>query len=121
MNLLDGLFQIWYDMNMNMNTKPTKQFQARQGDVLIEETTETPEGASQAGRAILSYGESTGHVHAVEGVESWKVGDNITAIRVSQPQPVCHPKHGPIPLTAGRYKITQQRQYTPAGIRRVAD
>lgn len=103
---------------MNQNKKP---FQARQGDVLIEESS-IPAGAEkQNGRVILAYGEVTNHQHEIhDGAELWKQGDDVF-VNVKKPTQLKHQEHAPIDLKRGALKVTRQREYSPAEIRRVAD
>lgn len=58
--------------------------QYRQGDVFITVVDSIPKGAKvqklDQGRAILAYGEVTGHAHAIDGttVDEFRVGDDET-------------------------------------------
>lgn len=100
----------------------------RQGDVLIERiptipVTATPK-ALDRGRAVLAYGEVTGHAHALEGAlaELFEDRDGTLYLRVTGAGAgVEHEEHARIALAPGEYRITHQREYTPTEIRRVAD
>lgn len=100
----------------------------RQGDVLIERiaalpATVTPK-ALDRGRAVLAYGEVTGHAHALDGALAalFEDRDGTLYLRVTGPGAgVEHEEHARIDLAPGDYRITHQREYTPEAIRRVAD
>ena len=100
----------------------------RQGDVLIETIaaippTATPKALDQ-GRAVLAYGEVTGHAHALDGAlaELFDDRDGTLYLRVTgRGAAVRHEEHAAIALAPGTYRVTHQREYTPEAIRRVAD
>ena len=95
----------------------------RHGDVQIIPMAEKPEGELQAvqrdnGRAILAYGEVTGHAHAIEedNVFLWKTkgaNDNDELFLEIRERPVClrHEEHKTITLKAGWYRRGIKRQY----------
>lgn len=101
----------------------------RQGDVLIVAVVELPEGLRPVprdnGRAILAYGEATGHAHAVlEDVEllAADIAEmEETFLRVEKECSVVHDEHDTIALPAGDYLVRRQREYSPEEIRTVAD
>jgi hypothetical protein len=100
----------------------------RQGDVLIRPIPAIPKTvqpkAPDRGRAILAYGEVTGHAHALDATlaELFEHRDGTLYLRVTGPgAAVTHEEHAAIPLAPGTYQITHQREYTPTEIRRVAD
>lgn len=102
----------------------------RQGDVLIAETTEIPDGLKLVpkddGRVILAYGEVTGHAHAVQGEAELFFADDITELeerfmRIEQEVQVVHEEHDTIVLPPGNYRVQRQREYAPEEIRTVAD
>lgn len=99
----------------------------RQGDVLLQRVAELPKGATKKswrkeGRIVLAYGEVTGHAHALELAYSkmyeWQ-GDRL--IECAAGAKLEHEEHATITLEPGVYKVIQQREYTPQGIRNVAD
>jgi hypothetical protein len=110
-----------------------KQFQARQGDVLIEQVkSRTPTGAAinDRGRVILAYGEVTGHAHEVLSADAidalppaqlFEESDGTRYLFVDRPCLLTHQEHGPIAIAPGCYKVTRQREYSPEAIRNVAD
>lgn len=98
-----------------------KNFQARQGDVMIErigDVTDLPEGlvsiARDRGRVVLAYGEVTGHAHALkdpnaELVERPGTGERWLIVRAGTPalhtiriqpdySPPCEVVEGPVRL-----------------------
>lgn len=102
----------------------------RQGDVLIRQVAELPNGAeavNNAERIVLAYGEVTGHAHAIASDEAmeYTMVDAAGAVRrflsVASAAAVKHEEHAAIPLPAGVYEIVQQREYSPEEIRNVAD
>lgn len=101
----------------------------RQGDVLIRQVAEIPEGLKQvpldAGRTILAYGEVTGHAHAVVGDVELLASDIAEMeqrfLRVEQEATVVHEEHDTITLPPGLYEVGIQVEYSPEEIRTVAD
>ena len=104
-----------------MKTKIKGQY--RQGDVLIERTSETipTTKPDQTGRIILAHGEVTGHSHDVIEGEAWKTDGGVDIVRVKKATEVRHQEHGRIPLKRGTHKIVRQKEYAPEAIRNVAD
>ena len=104
-----------------------KKFHVRQGDVLIERVDELPSELApkgrDRGRVILAYGEVTGHAHAIceEDVEMYTDVHGTLWLKAPSGATVVHEEHGTIPLPAGSYRVTHQREYHPAEIRRVVD
>ncbi len=114
----------------------------RQGDVLIQKIdTAIPTEATivplDKGRVVLAYGEVTGHSHAIADVDStsewgeafckpelkstlyeWN-GDRL--LQIKQITALKHEEHAPITLEPGNYKVTIQKEYSPAAIRNVTD
>jgi hypothetical protein len=119
-----------------MTTKNTVPFIARQGDVLIERIAALPAKLTQIARSqglvILARGEVTGHHHAISarGVTQFAEPGVANPVETGQPTyleiaeamaELTHQEHATIELPPGAYKITRQREYSPAAIRRVAD
>jgi len=109
-----------------MKKKSTAPIQYRQGDVLIERT-EAPTAGNvvprDASRVILAYGEVTGHAHALmePGVRLRK-SETVTTLEVEEAMALLkHDEHATIEIPNGTYRVIQQREYTPAAIRNVAD
>lgn len=104
---------------------------ARQGDVLIERmdasvsTMPGTERKPSNGRYILVEGEATGHHHSVaaEDIDTLFANDETGEmfLRVMRETRLTHQEHAPIVLTPGTYRVTRQREYTPEGLRNVAD
>ena len=103
----------------------------RQGDVLLVQVDEIPSDATPCkveGDVILAYGEVTGHAHRLEAgtVKPLAKGGvwEPTAerfIQVLEGAVLRHEEHGSIPIPKGRYRVVQQREYSPEEIRNVAD
>lgn len=101
----------------------------RQGDLLIERIAKPEvEFRPAKGKIILAHGEVTGHHHAIDRFEGIQIAGSMTislgqAMILSIPAPVevTHQEHAPIQLPKGTYRVTRQREYSPAAIRNVAD
>lgn len=114
----------------NIITMKNKSIIYRQGDVLIRRVESLPvnrkKRSRENGRVILAHGEVTGHHHSLAdehvdlfetaaeaGVTYLEVRDAVAALT--------HQEHSTIELPPGRYRVSIQKQYTPAAIQRVAD
>jgi len=96
----------------------------RHGDVLIGAAASIPKGARYRQSPILVRGEITGHSHRIEVAETtevWEHGGQLFIKVVAPSARVIHEEHRPITLPRGIYRVWQQREYTPAAIRRVVD
>jgi len=105
----------------------------RQGDVLIERVSAPELGAKvkrDKGRAVLAYGEVTGHAHAIaaKGAELYESATETESLEVRFLRvlaeggvPLRHEEHATIEIPPGDYRITRQREYAPDAIRNVAD
>jgi len=90
---------------------------------MIAAVENIPEQAQKRARAILAYGEVTGHSHRIETpgtAEVWEYGNNLY-LQVLKTARVIHEEHHPITLPPGTYRVWQQREYTPEAIRIVRD
>jgi hypothetical protein len=114
---------------MKKNQKP--QWQARQGDVLVERietaniSTEEPR---EKGRVILAHGEITGHCHAITepGVRKspFRREDGIECSEIEVKAALAelrHEEHGTVKIPQGDHRVTRQREYHPTELRNVAD
>lgn len=102
----------------------------RQGDVMLEPIAALPETAqpkNTEGRAIIAYGEVTGHHHsfAPKSVKLFQYQEGGNAVAVlevpKRGAQIEHQEHSAIPLEAGAWRHVQQVEYTPEAIRNVAD
>lgn len=100
----------------------------RQGDVLLIEVDNLPNGESQEvkrdnGKVVLAYGEVTGHSHAIAEQDAHMVrfADGERYLLVGEPVTVRHEEHTAIQLPPATYKVVIQREYSPEEIRRVVD
>lgn len=101
----------------------------RQGDVLIRQVGQTPDGLEQVpledGRVILAHGEVTGHAHAVVGAVELLASDVAEIrkrfLRAEREAQVVHEEHDTITLPPGLYEVGIQLEYAPEEIRTVAD
>lgn len=85
----------------------------QQGDVLLRGITEIPTTAQpKPGRAVVAYGEVTGHCHEVIG-EGVVVFDDNGTLYVSVPHGgrIQHEEHHAIELPPGQYEIGIVREY----------
>lgn len=99
----------------------------RQGDVLMK-STRIPKDADRKeikGRAVMAYGEVTGHAHALEEVQDIELyeKDGRTFVRVlnGSGTPLTHEEHSTVHLPKGDYERIIQREYSPEEIRSVMD
>ena len=119
---------------MKKNKKTTVMF--RQGDVLIERIDSIPATAAKqpkSSRIILAHGEVTGHHHCLrlaDPADWWKTDETKPSttglageifLNIATPAEITHQEHATIPLPAGTYRVTRQREYSPERIRNVAD
>lgn len=75
-------------------------------------------------RAILAYGEVTGHAHALpaKSVKQYKAGSSGKEyVQVNEPSLLRHEEHSPISLPQGIYEKVIAREHIPGGERQVAD
>jgi hypothetical protein len=104
-----------------------KKQQYRQGDVLLERVDNIPATAKRVerkGPIILAFGKATGHHHSIAsaGVEEWVDDAGVTYLDVQEAMAaLVHQEHSIVDLPRGKYRKVQQREYTPAAIRNVAD
>ena len=94
----------------------------RQGDLLIVKIGKIPQDAKKRDTLVLAEGEATGHLHELDTGEVYGKGMNLY-FRVSQDSiaTLIHPEHKPLAFDPGEYKVIRQREYEPAGWRRVTD
>ena len=81
------------------------------------------EKQNRNGRIVLAYGEVTGHAHAIHETttELYALKTGERYLLVGDLSRVVHEEHDTITLEPGIYEVVQQREYTPQGIRNVAD
>jgi hypothetical protein len=91
----------------------------RQGDILLLPAGRLlPRGARLLAReddvVVLAYGEATGHRHQIRSPHAalFAIGDH-RLLRVDDQVELEHEEHAPIRLTAGVYRVIQQREYAP--------
>ncbi|HEX2915020.1 MAG TPA: hypothetical protein VH186_29775 [Chloroflexia bacterium] len=96
----------------------------RHGDVLLASTENIPAGAVPLSHTVLAKGEITGHSHRIAepgAATLWEL-NGLLYLKVSaESATLMHEEHKPIVLPGGFYRVWQQREYTPAQIRRVMD
>jgi hypothetical protein len=102
----------------------------RQGDILIVPIAEIPTAAKRAKakhrRLVLAEGEVTGHNHTIAdrpSVDLLEVPsqDELFLLVKEGNALLEHQEHATITIPPGAYRIVRQREYDPAGERRVAD
>jgi hypothetical protein len=95
-----------------------KVFQVRQGDVFLERIDAIPANvkprARDNGRAILAYGEVTGHAHVLDDPESaiFDGEDGEFFLRIESDTGLVHDEHARIDLPEGLYVGRTQREWT---------
>lgn len=106
--------------------------QAAQGDIFIRRINALPPGLTRSepinGRHVIAHSE-TGHDHYMEmmGVEFWQDPRDpmVAYLSVGVSALLEHARpfdtHESICFDSGIYEIRRQREYTPAGWRRVED
>jgi hypothetical protein len=84
----------------------------QQGDVLIRRTSIPKSAKQKDGRAIVAYGEATGHMHEVIG-EGVAVYEENGTLYVSAPNGgiIQHEEHKTITLPPGEYQIGIVREF----------
>lgn len=100
----------------------------RQGDLLIVQA-ELPRGGkkrkAQNGRHILAYGEQTGHHHSVGAATCELIetkGAEAVFLKIMSATDLVHPEHGTVTIPPGTWRVSRQREYSPAALpTRVAD
>lgn len=118
-------------MTTNHRSTDMQPYMFRQGDVLVMQVAEIPAEAlahqrpSDNGRTILAYGEVTGHAHALDAklATAYGASDDAFWLAVEPGATVTHEEHAPavIPNDVKFLKVIRQREYSPAGDRRVVD
>jgi hypothetical protein len=96
----------------------------RQGDVFIIPVAKLPSGKRKNHGGVLALGEATGHSHRLADLQKAEVctiGDDMYMDVLKDGANVIHQEHATITLPKGAYMVRIQREYTPAGIRRVYD
>jgi hypothetical protein len=97
----------------------------RQGDVFIIPMASLPgKGIRKSHGGVLALGEVTGHAHRLADpgqAEVFTIDQQMYLDVPSGGAEIIHEEHGTITLPRGAYAVRIQREYTPAGIRRVYD
>ena len=100
----------------------------RQGDVLLIRRKAAPATAKPHSTLTIAFGEATGHHHTVINGEVlvdeqgalFVVAKEATALR-HQTESGAVADHLPLTLPTGTYEVRIEEDYTPEGLRRVAD
>lgn len=103
--------------------------QMRQGDVLLIELSEDQVPAEKGtrvepedGRLILVRGEATGHHHSVAASSARLFESAIGMLLfVDRATKLLHQEHAAVQLRTATYLALRQQEYTPQGLRNVAD
>lgn len=99
----------------------------RHGDLIVIPVDSIPVGLQKKDNTELLEGETSGHVHKLNGGIVYK--DNPTAennfllgyFEIKKETPLSHEEHETIILQPGKYKFMSQREYDPQENRRVID
>lgn len=73
---------------------------------------------------MLAQGEVTGHAHRLADPKQgdvYNIGGEMYLDVLEGGADIVHEEHGTVALPRGTYQVRIQREYTPAGIRRVYD
>jgi len=94
----------------------------RQGDLLIFNVKQLPQGACKTESLVLAEGEATGHRHELDRGCVYVQNDQLF-FYVSDEEPVTlnHPEHHPLVFPPGTYEVVRQREYLPGRWRYVDD
>jgi hypothetical protein len=113
-----------------MKTKKAQNKHYRQGDVFIERIPYLPAKlkpvAREGGRLILAHGKTTGHSHGISTLKCSmfarldQPGVLFLEVKAAKAE-VTHDEHAVIPLPKGAYRVTRQREFSSAAVRRVED
>jgi len=101
--------------------------QIRQGDVCLEPVKSLPDNMKpierDGGRIVLAYGEATGHAHAIASLEAdfYETVEGERYLDVRSDVALNHEEHSTATVKKGKYKVIQQREYSPEEIRNVRD
>ena len=96
----------------------------RHGDVMLKRVDSIPQDAVRRPSAVLARGEATGHSHRMAEPSSVLLYEDsgVGYLEVlTDTARLVHDEHAPIELPRGKYRFWQQREYTPAEIRRIVD
>lgn len=99
----------------------------RQGDVLVVQIKNLPAKElkpieRENGKIVLAHGEVTGHTHAIaEPTTEFLTDGQSRFLNVIKTSLLKHEEHYKIELPKGVYRVIQQREYRPEGVRNVAD
>lgn len=97
----------------------------RQGDVLVMSVDAVPSGLPEAekdnGKTVLAYGEATGHSHSLMRGKLFRRDALTQFLELEKLDFLRHEEHAPIKIGKGSYEVRQQRQWSLAMVRRVAD
>ncbi len=118
----------------------TKQFQARQGDILLCEVKRDPpkdaeEARRKGGALVVAVGESSGHRHqtTARGAKLFQLGNLATFLEVTakggarlevtsdRGTALPHVRHGAVELHKGRFEVRRQQEWGPERERAVQD
>lgn len=107
-----------------------KQFQARQGDVMLKKIEAMPKGVMKAKSAIVAVGEGHHEHKAIGDLQVMELDEKLY-LAVNTEGKLVHvhtgtetlAEHLPIDLEQGFYEVIHQRQYNPyeKAIERVRD
>jgi len=93
----------------------------RQGDLLIVRIGTIPNGAVHCDNRVLAEGEITNHLHELDTGDVYLEKDTLYFRIRAGTATLAHPEHKPLTFEPGSYRVVRQREYTPAGWRRVSD
>jgi hypothetical protein len=96
-----------------------KPKQIQQGDVLLQEVENLPEGSGRiaiTGPKIIARGEQTGHNHTIDSDQAdlWALSKNgVTEfyLEVRNPVTIVHDEHKSLPIPPGIYRVGRVKEY----------
>lgn len=97
-------------------------FKGRHGDVVIVNAGKCATEGTRTN--VLAEGEATGHAHRIDSARAKRVADAVTQRLLTiakKSVTLDHEEHKAQQIPKGTYRSGIQAQWTPEGLRRVAD
>ena len=96
----------------------------RQGDLLIQESSNIPTTAKKQKPLTLLASRTSGHAHKIAEKRTCRIFtlDNEWYLDVfAESASLVHPEHAAIELAEGKYRVWRQREFSTAGNRFILD
>lgn len=87
------------------------KLKAIQGDIVFEVVDKVPTKAKKRKGNVLVYGETTGHMHAVNNADIFELGPYLY-INPLMDTEITHQEHNIVPIEKGQtIRVRRQREY----------